>query len=173
MAVGTKSGSRGPSESLQDLPKAHFGPKRALLGPQGAKKGSNTRPKCVVYNDCSPGRPISSRWDQIWPPGTLRVHRGPLKGAFRAKTGPFGVPWGPEDAQYQAKVSGNHDSNPFGPICGNWDQIWPQVWPSELFSQLGLVLGQKGPLGPPVRTYKAPEWANITYNYVSYPWVVF
>ena len=72
-----------------------------------------------------------------------------------------------------AKVCGNNDSKPVGPICGNWDQIWPQVWPPELFSQLGPVLGQKGPLGPPVSTYKAPEWANMTYNYVSDPWVVF
>ena len=32
-AVGTKSGSQGPSESLQDHQKRHFGPKRALLGP--------------------------------------------------------------------------------------------------------------------------------------------
>ena len=106
-------------------------------------------------------------------PGTLRVHPGPPKEAFRAKTGPFGAPGGQEKAQYQAKVCGNHDSNPVGPICGNWDQIWPQVWPPELFSQLGPVLGQKGPLGPPVSTYKAPEWANMTYNYVSDPWVVF
>ena len=97
----------------------------------------------------------------------------PQKEAFGAKTGPFGAPGGPEEAQYQAKVCGNHDSNPVGPICGNWDQIWAQVWPPELFSQLGPVLGQKGPLGPPVSTYKAPEWANMTYNYVSYPWVVF
>ena len=49
------------------------------------------------------------------------------------------------------------DSNSVGPICSNWDQIRPQVQPPELFSQLGPVLGQKGPLGPPVRTYKAPE----------------
>ena len=38
--VGTKSGSRGPSESLQDSQKGHFGPKRALLGALGAKKRS-------------------------------------------------------------------------------------------------------------------------------------
>ena len=114
-AVGTKYGPSGPSEDLQDPHKGHLGPKRALLGPLGARK----------------------------------------------------------KAQYQAKVCGNHDSNPVGPICSNWDQIWPQVWPPELLSQLGPVLGQKGPLGPPVSTYKAPEWANMTYNYVSDPWVVF
>ena len=41
------------------------------------------------------------------------------KGAFWAKTGPFGVPGDPEKAQYQAKVFGNHDSNPVGPIGGS------------------------------------------------------
>jgi hypothetical protein len=30
VAVGTKSGPRGPSEDLWDLQKGHFGPKRAL-----------------------------------------------------------------------------------------------------------------------------------------------
>ena len=170
MAVGTISGSRGPSKSFQD---PQTGAKTSPFGAPGGQEDVQYQPKCVVHNDSSPGRPISISWDQIWPPWTLRVHPGPPKEAFRAKTGPFGAPGGQEEAQYQAKVCGNHDSNPFGPICGNWDQIWPQVWPSELFSQLGLVLGQKGPLGPPVRTYKAPEWANMTYNYVSYPWVVF
>ena len=46
--VGTKYGLSGPSEDLQDPQKGHFGPKRALLGPLGAKKRPNTRPKCVV-----------------------------------------------------------------------------------------------------------------------------
>ena len=58
------------------------------------------------------------------------------KGAFWAKTGPFGVPGDPEKVQYQAKVFGNHDSNPVGPIGGSWDQIWP----------LGAL---QGPPGPP------------------------
>ena len=47
-AVGTKYGPSGPSEDLQDPHKGHFGPKQALLGPLGAKKRPNTRPKCVV-----------------------------------------------------------------------------------------------------------------------------
>ena len=46
--VGTKYGLSRPSEDLQDPQKGHFGPKRALLGPLGAKKRPNTRPKCVV-----------------------------------------------------------------------------------------------------------------------------
>ena len=46
--VGTQYGPSVPSEDLQDPHKGHFGPKRALLGPLGAKKRPNTRPKCVV-----------------------------------------------------------------------------------------------------------------------------
>ena len=48
VAVGTKSGPRGPSEDLWDLQKGHFGPKRALLGSLVAQKRPDTRPKCVV-----------------------------------------------------------------------------------------------------------------------------
>ena len=107
-----------------------------------------------------------------WPPG-------PPKGLVLAQNAPFGSLGGTRRApgsqiwSQQAKVCGNHDSNLVGPICSDWDQIWPQVWPPELLSQLGPVLGRKGPLGPLVSTYKAPEWANMTYNYVSDPWVVF
>ena len=48
VAVGTKSGPRGPSEDLWDLQKGHFGPKRALLGSLVAQKRPDTRPKCVL-----------------------------------------------------------------------------------------------------------------------------
>ena len=84
--------------------------------------------------------------------GTLRGPPGLPKGTFCAKTGPFGAPGGHEEAHYQAKMCDNHDSNPVGPICGNWDQIWPQLWPPELFSQLGPVLGRMDPFEPPVNT---------------------
>ena len=108
--------------------------------------------------------------------GLFLAARGPKSARFSSNMPQYGAKnqnGCQEEARYQATVCGNHESNPVGPICGNWDQIWPQVWPPELFSQLGPVLGQKGPLGPPVSTYKAPEWANMTYNYVLYPWVVF
>ena len=157
-----------------------FGP---ILGPTWSKKGT-FRAKTSTFG--APGRREEARYhesnlgtaaggsrDQIWLPGALRIPPTPPKGVFWAKTSPFGATGGQEEVHYQVKVCGNHDSNPVGPICSNWDQIWPQVWPPELLSQLGPVLGQKGPLGPPVSTYKAPEWANMTYNYVSYPWVVF
>ena len=57
-------------------------------------------------------------------------------GPFGVKTGSFGAPGDPEKAQYQAKVCGDHDSNPVGPIGDRWDQIWP---PGAL----------RGPPGPP------------------------
>ena len=41
-----------------------------------------------------------------------------------AKMGPFWAPGGPEGTQYQVKVSGDHESNPGGPMGGSWDQIW-------------------------------------------------
>ena len=48
VAVGTKSGPRGPSEDLWDLQKGHLGPKRALLGSLVAHKRPDTRHKYVV-----------------------------------------------------------------------------------------------------------------------------
>ena len=48
LAAGTKSGPRGPSESVKDPQKRHIGAKRALLEPLGAKKRRITRPKCVI-----------------------------------------------------------------------------------------------------------------------------
>ena len=139
------------------------------MGPKikiATRKRLNTRPKfAVTMSPSQAQQPVGV--------GTLRGPPGLPKGAFWAKTGPFGAPGEQVEAHYQAKMCDNHDFNPVGPICGNWDQIWPQLWPPEHFSQLGPVLGQKGPLGPPVITYKAPEWANMTYNHVSYPWVVF
>ena len=75
----------------------------------------------------------------VWSPGALRGLMGPPRGAPRAKTGPFGVPWGPEEARYQAKVCDNHNSNPVRPIGSSWDQIWPLWCVQKLFSQLGSV----------------------------------
>ena len=109
----------------------------------------------------------------VWSPGALRGLMGPPRGAPRAKTGPFGVPWGPEEARYQAKVCDNHNSNPVRPIGSSWDQIWPLWCVQKLFSQLGSVWGQKGPFGPPVGTQMAPGWSNMTYNPVIYPCEVF
>ena len=48
-AIRIKSGpQQGPSESIPDPQMRHLGPKRALLGPLGAKKRPNARSKCVV-----------------------------------------------------------------------------------------------------------------------------
>ena len=78
------------------------------------------------------------------------------KGTFRDNTRPFGVPGGPEEARYKAKVCGNHDSNSVRPIGSSWDQIWPLWGAQKLFSQLGSFWGQMGPFGPHVGTWKGP-----------------
>ena len=82
--------------------KHHFGglleAKNALLGSLVAQKRPDTRPKCVVTI-------IPAQSDQLTAVGTNSGPRGPLgppKGALRAKTGPFRVPGGPEEARYQA-----------------------------------------------------------------------
>ena len=61
---------------------------------------------------------------------------------FRGQKCPFGVPGGPEEAPYQAKVCGNHNTSPVRPVGGNWDQMWSRG-PSEDLWDL-----QKGHFGP-------------------------
>ena len=122
---GTKSGPFGPSEDFQDPQKGHFGPKTGPFLVPGGKKEAQDQAKVCGKNDSNPVRTIGRSWDQIW---TLRALGGPPeppKGTFWAKTGSFGAPGGQEESQYQAKVCGNHDSNPVRPICDNRDQIWP------------------------------------------------
>ena len=46
-------------------------------------------------------------------------------GTYWAKRAHFGTPSRPEEAQYPAKVCGNHESNPVGPTGGSSDQICP------------------------------------------------
>ena len=152
MGVGTKSGLSGLSEYLQGPQNGYLGPKRAHFGPLGANKRPNTRPNGVATMIPTQSDRSAAVATKCGPRGPSESLRSPQKGHFSAKMGPFGVPGGPEEARYQAKVCGNHDSNPVGPISGNWDQVWPQIWPSELFSHLGPVLGQMGPFWPPVST---------------------
>ena len=71
----------------------------------------------------------------------------PPKGAFRAKTGPFRTPGGPEGARYQVKVCGEHESNPGGPVRGSRDQIWSLGAPRE--PQKGHFGPKRALLGPP------------------------
>ena len=66
------------------------------------------------------GGPIGGSGDQTWSLGG--PPRAP-KGAFRAKMGPFMTPGGPEEARYQVKVCGDHESNPGGLIGSSRDQI--------------------------------------------------
>ena len=118
------------------------------MGPFGSTGGpeeARYQAKVCGNHDLNPVRPICSNWDQIWSPGALRDPMGPPKGPIGAKTGPFGGPGGPEEAKYQVKVSGNHDSNPVRPIGSNWDQIWS---PGALRDPMGPQQGLLGPKGP-------------------------
>ena len=124
--VGTKYGPYGPSQDLQDPQKGHFGPKRALLRPLGAKKRPNTRPKCVVTMIPTQSHQPAGIWTKSGPCRPSEDLQNAPKVAFWAKTGPFGTPGGHVEAQYEAKVCGNHNSNPVRPIGDNRDQIWPQ-----------------------------------------------
>ena len=70
----------------------------------------------------------------------------PYLGPFGPKPGPFG---GPEEAKYQVKVSGDHDSNPVRPIGSSWDQTW-SPGPSESLRgpQKALLRAPQGLVGP-------------------------
>ena len=112
------------------------------MGPFGSTGGpeeARYQAKVCGNHDLNPVRPIGSNWDQIWSPVALRDPMGPPKGPIGANTGPFGGPGGPEEAKYQVKVSGNHNSSPVRPIGSSWDQIWPLWTAQKLFSQLGSV----------------------------------
>ena len=102
----------------------NFGPILGPLGGPGGPEEARYQVKVSGNHDSSPVRPISSSRDQIWTLGALQVPLGPSKGPLGAKTGPFGGPGGPEEARYQVKVSGNHNSSPVRPIGGSLDQIW-------------------------------------------------
>ena len=110
-----------------------------IFGVPGGPEEARYKAKVCGNHDFNPVRPISGSVDQIWSPGALRGPLGPPKEALRAKTGPFRVPGGPEEARYQAKVCGNHSSSPVRPIGGSWDQIRPLWGVQELFFQLGSV----------------------------------
>ena len=136
-----------PPGALQDPrgpPKGPFGAKTGPFGGPGGPEEAIYQVKMSGDHDYNPVIPIGSSCDQIWSPGALRVPKGPPKGPFGAKTGPLGGPGGPEEAKYQVKVSGNHDSSPVRPIGSSWDQIWP---PGALRDPLGPQQGLLGPTG--------------------------
>ena len=74
-------------------------------------------------------------------------------GPFRGQKCPFGVPGGPEEAPYQAKVCGNHNTSPVRPIgtkCGPrgpsedlWDLQMGHLGPTWVL--LGFLVAQKRP----------------------------
>ena len=86
VAVRTKFGPRGPTWDLWGPQKRHFGPKLALLGPQGAQA------KLYGYHVTNRVGPIGGSWDQIWPPRLSEDLRGPKKGLLGPKRALFGAP---------------------------------------------------------------------------------
>ena len=81
-----------------------FGP---ILGPHGPKKGTFRAktgtfgaPGCqeeAPYPKSNLGTAAGGSWVRIWLPGALRVPPRPPKGAFWAKTSPFGAPGGQKE----------------------------------------------------------------------------
>ena len=104
-------------------------------------------------HEFNPGGAADGSWDQIWSSGALLGPLGPPKGTFWAKTGPFWAPGGPEEGRHQAKMCGNHVTNPAGPIGSSWDQIWPPR-PSE-----DLRGPKKGPFGAKTSPFRGPRSA--------------
>ena len=131
-----------PTKNISGPKKGHFGPKLALLGPLGAQKRAETRPKCVVTMSLTLAeQPVAVRtkfcprgpsWD-LWVP----------KRDIWGQNWPFWGPRGPEEGRYQAKVCGCHVTNCVGPISGSWDQIWPPRLSEDLRGPKKGLLGPK------------------------------
>ena len=84
----------------------------------------------TIWGHAEPSSGPRGPSEDLWDP--LEEHLGPKRALL-------GIPWGPEEARYQAKVCDNHNSNPVRPIGSSWDQIWPLWCVQKLFSQLGSV----------------------------------
>ena len=113
-------------------PKGVFWAKTSPFGATGGQEEVHYQVKVCGNHESSPGTAACGCWDQIRTLRALRGPPGPPKGAFWAKTGPFGAPRGPEEAQYQVIVCGYHDSNPVGPAHGSLVQIRPLGLPKDL-----------------------------------------
>ena len=100
VAVGTKFGPPGPSLDLWSLQKGHFGPKLALLGPQGTQKRDDTRPKCVETMSLTQAEQSVAVGTKFGPPGPPLALWGPQKGHF----GPKLALSGPQGAQKRADI---------------------------------------------------------------------
>ena len=106
----------------------HIGPTLPKIGTFRAKTGTFGAPGCqeeAPYHKSNLGTAAGGSWDQIWLPGALRVPPRPPKGAFWAKTSPFGAPGGQKRLNTRPKCVGYNDSKPGRPISGSWDQIGP------------------------------------------------
>ena len=94
-AVGTNSGPRGPSKSLQDPQKGHFWSKWALSGVPGGLEEARYQAKVCGNHELSLGIAARGIWDQIWPLRALWVPPGPPKRGILGQNTPFLGPCGP------------------------------------------------------------------------------
>ena len=87
-AVGTKSGTPGPSEDPKGAFRAKTGPFRTPRGPKGARY----QVKVCGDHESNPDGPIGGSWDQIWPSEDLWGPQKGNSGPKRALLGAPGVP---------------------------------------------------------------------------------
>ena len=89
-------------------------------------------------------------------------------GSVLGQLDPFGRPLGTQKAPGWANKTYYYVLYIREVLWGPLNPSRPSPGAQELFSQLGSVLGQMDPFGPPVGTQKVPGWANKTYYYVLY-----
>ena len=141
------------------------GPKRRFLGPNPFQMGPFLVGSCFDRNIGMWGVQIvatefSDDFRQLQlilnhPAG--ETVQNVILGPFRGQKCPFGVPGGPEEAPYQAKVCGNHNTSPVRPVGGNWVQMWS---PGALRGLLGPPNGALRAKMGPFRVPGGPEEAR-------------
>ena len=149
------------------------GPKRRFLGPNPFQMGPFLVGSCFDRNIGMWGVQIvatefSDGFRQLQlilnhPAG--ETVQNVILGPFRGQKCPFGVPGGPEEAPYQAKVCGNHNTSPVRPVGGSLDQIWsPGALRGPLGPPIGALRAKMGPFrvpgGPEEARYQAKVCAN-------------
>ena len=82
--------------------------------------------------------------------GSFGTSTEPKKGHFGPKWALLRPPGNLGEAGYQAKVCGDHESYPGGPIGGSWDQIWSPRAPS------GPPKSPKGAFWAKMGSFRAP-----------------
>ena len=110
---------------------------------------------------------------KLGPPGLPKDLRGPQKGLSGPKWALLGAPGvqkrSPKGPQHMILM------RPTQAHCVDvfWMPVSPRTRPKGAQKLSYLPWGHFGPRKPKLGTQKAPEWPEMTHNYVSYPWEVF